>query len=63
MHAHINDRALYDHLRGTRKLTDEQLSHLAACAECAELIKVVKNLKEYIDAAEAKKDKGGGQTA
>ncbi len=63
MHPHISDRALYDHLTGTRQLTDKQLFHLAACAKCSELMKVVRNLKKYIDAAEAKKNKGGGPTA
>jgi hypothetical protein len=63
MNLHITDRALYDHLTGKWKLADKQLSHLAECAKCSEVAKIIKNLKKYIDAAEAKKNKGGGPTA
>jgi hypothetical protein len=63
MKPHISDRDLYHQLTGDRKLTDDQLSHLAACAKCSELAKVIKNLKKYIDEAEAKKNKGKSSTA
>jgi hypothetical protein len=52
MNSHISDRSLYDHLTGLRKLTDEELSHLAACKKCLELMRVVENLKKYIELAE-----------